>query len=495
MRKHLGRVLAAAGLLLVVLAGVALLRAATLSSRQPSPGPVAPMQTPPGAVERLAAALRIPTISTDEAAERDTAAFRAMREHLLVSFPAFHAASRMEVGTGRGVLYTWPGSDPDLAPLLLLGHLDVVPVDPAGLDGWTHPPFDGVIADGFVWGRGTLDDKASVLAIFEAAEHFATTGRTPLRTVILAFGEDEEVGGEGARAMAELLERRGVRPYLVLDEGGALVEGMLPGLAGPVALVGTGEKGYLSVELSVTGVGGHSSTPPRETAAAVVARAVSRLSDDPFPARLSGPPRETFAFTAPEMGLGPRLLFANLWLTGPLVRSAMLRSSNSAAMLRTTTAPTMLQGSPKDNVLPQRATAVVNFRIRPGENVEGTLARVARVIRDERVSLRALSPAVDPSPVTPTDGEPFLRLQGVIRDVFPDAVVAPYLVLGATDARHYARLSEHVLRFMPVRLEEDGLERIHGTDERLSVEGYETMIHFYVHLLQEMAMPERGEER
>jgi carboxypeptidase PM20D1 len=482
-----GRILAFSGVLLLALLGIVMARAATTASLQPAPSLVARGPLPDGALGRLSAALRIPTLSAGEGEQRDAAAFAEMRRFLEVSFPAFHAVAGREVVEDLGLLYSWTGSDPTLSPLLLLGHLDVVPADPGGLAGWTHPPFDGVVADGYVWGRGTLDDKGAVMAILEAVELLASRGLTPVRTLLLAFGEDEEAGGEGARSMAALLEQRGVRPYLVLDEGGAIVQDMLPGLSSPVALVGTGEKGYLSVELAAAGVGGHSSTPPRETAVAVVARAVDRLSSSPFPARLDGPARETFDFAAPEMGFGQRVVFANLWLTGPLIRRAMLGTPSTAAMLRTTTAPTMLAGSPRDNVLPQRASAVVNFRIRPGESVEGTLARVRRVVRDERVEVRPMGVAVEPSPVAPTGGEPFLRLQGVIRDVFPDVIVAPYLVLGATDARHYAGLTEHVFRFSPMRLETDGLERIHGTDERLAVESYEEMIRFYDHLLRQLA--------
>jgi carboxypeptidase PM20D1 len=483
------RLLGTSALLLLVLLLALAGRAATVPSLQPAPGPIAETAVRAGSLERLADALRIPTIAAAEADAAGAAPFLALRELLATAYPAFHAAAAREVVADRGLLFTWEGSDPGLAPLLLLGHVDVVPVDPGGLDAWTHPPFAGVVADGYVWGRGTLDDKASVMAILEAAEALAAAGHRPARTVLLALGEDEEVGGEGARAMAALLRQRGVRPFLVLDEGGVIVDGTLPGLAAPVALVGIGEKGYLSVELSVQGAGGHSSTPPPQTAVTVVARAVERLSRRPFPARLEGAARETFTFAAPEMGFGPRLLFANLWLTRPLVQRAMLASPTSAAMLRTTTAPTMLQGSPKDNVLPQRASAVVNFRIRPGESVEGTLARVRRVIDDERVTLRALPPAVEPSPLAPTDGEPFQRLHAAIRDVFPDAVVAPYLVVGATDARHYAVLTEHVFRFLPLRLEEDGLQRIHGTDERISVAAYEEMIRFYGHLLRRLDAP------
>jgi carboxypeptidase PM20D1 len=383
------------------------------------------------------------------------------------------------------VLYTWTGSDPGARPILLMAHLDVVPVEPGTEAEWSHPPFEGRVADGFVWGRGALDNKFGVMAILEAAELLLGEGHRPRRTVHLAFGHDEEVGGDlGARAIAALLAERGVELEFVLDEGGSITEGIVPGLEAPVALVGIAEKGYVSLELSTRAPGGHSSMPPRETAVGVVSRAVHRLESNPFPARLQGATREMFAFLGPEMPFAQRMAFANLWLFRPLVERQLAATPSTDAALRTTTAATMFQGSVKDNVLPIHARAVVNFRILPGETVESVRERVRRVIDDPRIEIGVLDDfGSDPSPVSSTDAPGFQQLARTIREVFPAAVVAPYLVVGATDSRHYGGLTGSVYRFMPATITARELAGMHGTDERVAVRSYLDGVRFYRQLI------------
>ena len=478
-----GLQLLAAGL--AVLLAVVVVRTVTFRSRQVRVAPVAEIEVDARAVaERLGQAVRFPTISHEDPARFDGEAFRGFHGWLIEAYPRTHAALRREVVGGYSLLYTWPGTDPALPPVLLLAHQDVVPAESP--QAWSHPPFGGVVADGYVWGRGAIDCKGPIVGIFEAVETLLAEGHRPRRTVYLAFGHDEEVGGRsGAAAMAGLLEGRGVRPEFVLDEGGAITVGVINGIDRPVAAVGIAEKGYLSLELTADAEGGHSSMPPGQTAVGIVSAGVARLEADPFPARLSGVARQTLDYLGPEMPLARRGALANLWLLGPLVERQLLAAPATAATLRTTTAATIFEAGVKDNVLPRRAKAVVNFRILPGETADSVTERVRKVIGDERVRVsRAGEFASDPSPVAGTDSTGFRVIQQTIGQVAPECVVAPVLVVGGTDSRHYARLTPSVFRFIPVRVRPEDLATIHGDNERLPVEDCGLLVRFYVRLLR-----------
>jgi carboxypeptidase PM20D1 len=368
--------------------------------------------------------------------------------------------------------------------LVLLAHQDVVPVEPGTETSWEHPPFSGAIVDGHVWGRGALDNKVNLIALLEAAEHLLAEGFRPRRTALFAFGHDEELGGpEGAAAVAALFQERGIRPALVLDEGGSVVEPMVPGVAEPLALVGIAEKGYLSAELTVEVPGGHSSAPPRETSIGVLADAIDRLEGKPLPSRLTPPARALFDAVAPELSLGPRLVLANLWLFEPVLIRLLESRAEVAALVRTTTAPTIFEAGMKDNVIPARARAVVNFRILPGESIESVLEHVRRTVADPRVKVSLLPKRREPSTTSRVHSPHYALLSRTIRKVFPGAIVAPYLILGGTDARHFHPTSEDVYRFMPFLLSERDLEGIHGTDERVSIDALSKAVRFYLQLL------------
>lgn len=471
-------------LLLLVLLAVIAARAARLPSRQLAVEPVAAPVVPDGATERFAAALRFRTISYGDRARFEPAEFDGFRAYLESAFPGTHAALGRELIGGHSLLYTWTGSDPSLAPVLLMGHYDVVPVE-AGTEGsWTRPPFAGVIDGGYVWGRGALDDKVAVLAILESVEALVNEGYVPRRTVLLSFGHDEEVSGvEGATAVARTLAERGVRPEFVLDEGGAIAAGLLPGVDAPVALVGVAEKGYLSLRLVAAGAGGHSSIPPRETAVTILARAITRLADRPLPARMEKPTRAMFETLAPEMGFGGRAALGNLWLFQPLLVRILTRSPETNAMLRTTTAPTMLAGSPKDNVLPIAATAIINFRLLPGDSSAGVLEHVRRAIDDDRVTVEIEGPVSEPPPVSAAEGPAWDAIRQTIGQTFPGILVAPFLLTGATDARHFTGLTPEVYRFGFARITKGEALRAHGTDERIAVDDYARGIGFYRQLI------------
>lgn len=459
----------------------------------PAPAPAAVAGAPVEvdaelAAARLGEAVRFQTVSYASGAPIDTAAFRGFHDFLARSFPNAHAAMRREIVSELSLLYTWPGADTTLEPVVLMGHMDVVPVPPENRADWMHDPFSGAIADGYVWGRGTLDDKTTVLAILEAVEILVSKGVVPQRTVYLTFGHDEEVGGRyGARAMVDTLVARGVKPALVLDEGGVMSSGLLPGISGTAAVVGIAEKGYLSLRLKSKAEGGHSSMPPERTAVGALGRAIASLEENPFPTSLAGPPRQMFEAMAPYLPFGQRMVLANLWITAPIVEQMSLKTSSGAAMIRTTIAPTILSAGVKDNVLPPEAMAVVNFRILPGETQESVIARVREVIADTMISVEPTDSArTDPSPVSDTRSAAYQLIANTIRTLAPgeQIPVLPYLVMGGTDAKYWGDHSDRVFRFLAVRLGEGDQARIHGVNERLAVTEYANAVGFFARLMQ-----------
>jgi carboxypeptidase PM20D1 len=329
-----------------------------------------------------------------------------------------------------------------------------------------------------------MDTKGTLLAICEAVDLLVREGFQPARTLHLVFGHDEEVGGRGARAVAERFQSQGARFEWVLDEGGVIGAGLVPDVARPVALVGVAEKGYATLSLTASAEGGHSSMPPPQTAIGILSAAVQRLEASPFPAAVRGATRHFLAAIAPEMAQPSRTVVANADLLEPLLLRALAGSPRSNATIRTTTAVTMIDGGIKENALPASARAVANFRILPGETVETVLAYVRRVVGDPRVAVEVLPGASDPSPESRVDSDAFALLARTIRELHPDVAVAPSLVLGATDARHFRALSDNVYRFGTWRVEPDDLKRPHGTNERTRVDAYLDAVRFYLRLLR-----------
>ncbi len=482
------RALQVLALLVVVLAAVVIVRGVMFTPKRVQISAAPAFSPPAGAVERLAGAIRIPTISPSDSTQRDSAAFNAMHLYLMQSFPRVSAALTHEDVGKDALLYEWKGSDPSLKPIVLMGHMDVVPIDPGAAKLWTHEPFSGDIADGFIWGRGTLDDKSTVMGLLEAIETLITQEFVPRRTIYLSFGADEEVGGaNGAAKIAELLKTRGVKPYFVLDEGGTVVDNAMPGVKPPVAVVGIAEKGYATLELSVRSEGGHSSMPPRHTAAGILAKAITKVEENPLPATIGPEMGQLFDVVGREMPFGRRVLFANRWLLDPVLKRVLAASATTDAMLRTTTAVTMLEGSPKDNVLPSLAKAFINFRIIPGETSASVMAHVKNVVDDPRVTVTPVGVSFEPSLQSPTNNAAWSGLEQTIRQIYPDAAVGPYLVLGATDSRYFRGITTNVYRFTGNRIDIEDRTRVHGTNERISEKSYLDGIRFVYQLIKNSA--------
>jgi carboxypeptidase PM20D1 len=473
------------GAAVVLLVGFTLARTARYESDRSAVERAPRIAIPEGAAERLAGSLRMRTISHADPAAFDSDAFRALHAYLQTAFPRVHAQLGREIVGTHSLLYTWRGSDLSLKPILLTGHLDVVPVEPGTEASWQEEPFGGRIAGGFIWGRGAIDNKSAIVGTLEAVEMLLGEGFRPARTVHLAYGHDEEVGGTtGAQAIAALLKGRGVGLEMVLDEGGVIGEGVLSGIPAPVALVGIAEKGFVSVELSARTAGGHSSLPPPQSTIGILSAAIARLEKTPMPARLEEPTRQLFERIAAELPFTQRAVFANLWLTRPLVMRKLQSSPATNAMVRTTTAVTVFQAGTKDNVLPSYGRAVINFRILPGDSIAGVVEHVRHAIGDTRVEVRTVGAfSAEPSAVSSSESESFHMLARTIRSIAPDAIVAPYLVVVVTDARYYTGLSRNVFRFLPLRLTARDLDRMHGTNERIAVFHYEDAIRTYRQLI------------
>lgn len=482
MKKLFGSLL----VVVVVLVAVVLFRANSVyPDRQVPPASLAelPAFDEDAAVARFAGALRFPTISYDDRSNFDPNAFEAMRAYLEMNFPLVHERAEREVIAGHSLLFRLPGSNPSLKAALFAGHIDVVPVDDITLDEWTHPPFDGTVADGTVWGRGALDDKLTVLALLEAMEFLLADGFAPERTIYFAFGHDEEVGGEeGAAAIVKHLSAQDVALEFMVDEGGVVTEGMFEGIDQPLAIIGVAEKGYVNTRLVVEDAGGHSSQPPPQTGLGILARAIVAVEDNPFPATLDHLAM-SFDYYGHYAPLGQRAAFANRWLFGPLIRSRLLDARSAAASMHTTIAATMASGSSKSNILPTRAEAVINYRIIPGETVESVRDRVKGIIDDERVAVE-IEMATDPSPVSTTTSWGYELIASTIRGTDDSILVAPYLIQGGTDAKYYYALTPNVYRFMMITATPESMRYVHGIDERVSVEDYLRAVRFYAHLLR-----------
>lgn len=483
---------------LIGIAGLVLLLVAVLVGNTLRQGsrqinvPVAPPLTvdEKGVADRLAGSLRFKTISSLDDPNLNAEEFTKFHAYLEQRFPKVHSTLKRELVGGLSLLYTWQGTDTAAKPIALMAHQDVVPVAPGTESKWQAEPFAGEVKDGFVWGRGAWDDKANLISQLEAVEMLVTSGFQPKQTVYLVFGADEEVGGKrGAVEIVKVLQQRNVKLDFVIDEGLLITDGIMPGLAKPAALIGIAEKGYMSVVMKVQATPGHSSMPPPKgsSAIAMMSAALRRLEDDQLPANIRGVAREMFETVAPEMSGFNRFALTNLWLLGPLVQGQLEKGASTNAMLRTTTALTIVNAGNKDNVLPGMAEATVNFRLLPGDTREGILQHVKTAAASDRFELFALPGSAEPSPVSPTTSDSYQLINRTLRSLFPDVVVAPGLMIAATDSRHFAPISDHIYRFSPVRAKPEDLARFHGTNERMSTSNLSELVRFYHQLLRNSA--------
>ena len=436
---------------------------------------------------RLSKMVQFVTVSNQDPSKFDAKAFDEMHAYLEQTFPLVYEKLQHEVVNGHSLLFKWQGKNAELKPILLLAHQDVVPIPPEALSDWTHPPFSGLIDETFIWGRGTLDDKASLTGILEATTFLLKENFEPERTIYLAFGHDEEVGGvEGAAKIAALLKSRNIQLEYVLDEGGVISDGLIPGVDRRVAMIGIAEKGFTSLQLKVNAAGGHSSIPPKHTAIGTLSQAIVDLEANPFPANVKYS-LKFFKTLAPYMSFSTKMVLANTWISKSLLESQLSKSATTSAMIRTTTAATMIKGGVKDNVLPPEADAIVNFRILPGDTADYVLAHVKEIINNPKIKVTPTRVGRNPSKVSPTDSDSFRQIATTIHQANgegKDLIVAPYLVMGGTDARNFEDLTPNIYRFLFNETTPDDIKRYHNTNERISIENYVKVIRFYYQLMK-----------
>jgi len=476
----------AALIVLVFLIAFMLIRTLSLHKHDESIEPVETIRVDEIKIaQHLADAIQCPTISTEESKDKDFGPWLKLHAVLKKNFPNLHKTLKLQEINQYSLLYTWVGKDPSLKPILFAAHLDVVPADQATLETWTHQPFSGDVQDGFVWGRGALDMKGQLVTLMESVEFLIKEGYSPKRTIYLAFGHDEEIYGlDGALNIARSLEQQGIQLAAVLDEGGNLVDELIPKIHLPMALVSVGEKGFLTLNISAQGNPGHSSAPPRQTAIGIVARALALLDDHPLPAHLTiiEPLLKKIGFALP---ITWQVMLANSWLFGHPLLGYLQKNVQLNAQVRTTAASTMMTAGIKDNILPAFAQAKVNFRLIPGDTVEKVIEHVRKVIGDPRVALTMEDRrGWEASHISPLDSPAYKTLELVIKQMFEDVPVAPNVFRGATDARHYESLTKCVYRFSPLVMGEKDAPRVHGIDERISIEALGRMVNFFIRLIR-----------
>ena len=458
-------------------------RACTFSSSQLDVEAIAPSPIPEGAIDRMVEAISIRTVSFENPSDFDSTQFRLFNDFLYDNYPLAFSQLKHKVFNEFSHLLKWEGQDPNLAPVVMMAHLDVVPI--ASPRKWTVHPFTEGVKDGIIYGRGTIDDKTSVMTILEATEQLLQEGHRPHRTIYFSLGHDEEIGGrQGAIPIAAHLEEAGVKAAFVIDEGMAITDGLIPGFEGSLAFIGIAEKGYTSVKLQIDMAGGHSSQPEKESAIDVLATAISKVKQNPMPLHLTEAMRGFMSEVGPLMDFKTKFFFANADIFKPLLLDQYQKASSAGnATVRTTTSPTIFEAGIKDNVIPTHAEAVINFRIIPGETSYDVMNHLTEVIDDDRVRLEIHGVRGEPSPISPIDNTAYTLINRSIKEIFPDMVTSSNLVLGGTDSRHFTAISPNIYRFAPYRITPENLSCFHGIDERIPVSEFEDAIRFYRRLI------------
>ncbi|MCT4563309.1 MAG: M20/M25/M40 family metallo-hydrolase [Maledivibacter sp.] len=435
--------------------------------------------------KKLSEAVKVKTISNSDYSKTDWNEFVRYHELLEKLFPRVHSNLDKNIVNDYSLVYHWRGKNTDRKPILITAHMDVVPIEVGTEGDWDHEPFSGDIADGYVWGRGTIDTKEHMIASLEAAERLLEEDYVPNRDIYFAFGHDEEVGGrKGAAKIVEYFIENNIEFEYLVDEGGCVTEETIKEVSKPIALIGIGEKGYANIKVSVSDDGGHGSMPPKHTALGKVAKAINNLEENQCPLKLTKPVKEFLLKIGPEMGFTNKLILSNLWLFKNIFLRIFSKTKTGNAMLRTTTAATMAEASMEPNVLPQRSFAIFNFRIRPEENGKDLLKHIKRVNKDIPIEVDVLR-LEEPSMISDSNSQGFKNIEAITKYLYKDVIVAPYLVMAGTDARKYEPVCKNIYRFTPFKIHNDEMSKIHGTNENLSIENINNCLKFFYILFRE----------
>jgi len=462
--------------LIIVFAAIILINTYRYGKKLPVLTAMSVPELPDSAIEHLQQAIRIQTISWGGNKPIDSSAFLSFKEFLRSAYPLVHSKLSLQIFGQYTYLFKWTGTDSTISPYVLMGHYDVVPVEEAALSKWTVQPFSGEIKDNNIWGRGTADDKGSVIAILEAVEKLLKENYKPARTVYISFGHNEEIGGiGGAMDVAAWFKQNKIRPALVLDEGGMITRS-IKNITRPVALLSTAEKGYISFELKVEVPGGHSSQPAKQTAIDILSEALTKLRSKQMPAKFSEPVNEMFNRLGTQLPFSQRMAFANQWLFKSLIVSQVENDPQQNAIFPTTVVPTIINAGVKDNVIPSVATGIVNSRILPGETIDGVENFMKKMISDERITIKRLYAEFYTEPaITPSNSKAFQYVESIAGKTIKDVIVVPFQLMGTTDGRYFQDNSDGVIRFIPYT----DVKGYHGIDEHISLTDLKQMIFFY----------------
>jgi carboxypeptidase PM20D1 len=442
-----------------------------------------PAPLPDSAIKHLSRAVQIPTVSFSDSSSIDTMAFKAFNTFIETSYPLIREHLSKTVINQFSYVFEWKGKNTMLKPFILMGHYDVVPVEAATLNQWTTFPFSGDVTDSCVWGRGSVDDKSGIISILEATEALLRKGFTPQRSIYLCFGHNEEISGRGARAIVQYLSEKKLRPEMVLDEGGEITETKIKDIKRPIAVIGVAEKGYASFELTVQKEGGHSSMPAKETAIDILSAALYKLRRKPTPAIITAPVREFLSRIGSSSDIFlNRMAAGNMWLLEGKVKDILSGTLEGSAMIHTTIVPTILESGIKDNVIPAKAKAIVNSRILPGQTAKSVEEYIRETVMDDRIQIKKSGNFdADPSPATDIQSAAFKRIESAVYKNIPNVIPAPYLMIGATDSRHYRRISDGVINFLPMT----DSKGYHGINERLPFRDLQRGINFMMTVIEE----------
>lgn len=481
------KVLLSISLLFIVFVSVIFYRMWNLEDLQPKTTNQTSQNLTPldSAAERLAKAISFQTIS-HHPAMMDTATFNAFHHWLFETYPNLFSKTQVDTFSTHTLVLKWSGESSE-NPILFMAHQDVVPVDLNA--NWEFPPFGDIPQGEYVYGRGTLDDKGSMMAIIEAAEALIQMGFVPSNDIYISLGQDEEIGGKnGAKIVAEYFKSNGIRFAYVLDEGGIISEGIIPGITEPIALIGTSEKGYISIDVESEFRGGHSSMPADTNAITLAAEVITRMKSNPFEFKIGGSMEGFLNYLGPYFPTLNKMAAANRWAFEGLIINAYSKSPSGAALIHTTCTPTIITAGIKDNVTPMRSLVTFNSRILPGESTESVFKHYEEVLADLPVTLSIHDNfSENPSPISTYQSEAFQHFAELVKTNYPECLVSPYMVLGATDARYMTSLSDNVYRFMPFRFSKEDLPRLHGVNERVKIHDYTRAISFYMMAMTEMS--------
>jgi carboxypeptidase PM20D1 len=438
-------------------------------------------------VHKLSKALTYKTVSNNDMSLVDLSEFTRFQTFIKSEFPTLTNNLEIETFSELAMIFHWKGSDPSLKPVCFIFHYDVVV--PGDESAWTHPPFSGHVDDTNIWGRGALDFKGPMISFLCALEEIVKTGFEPERGLYLCLGGDEEVSGEkGAKTISDILMDRGIRFECLFDEGLLIVDGMLPGVSKPIALIGLSEKGHVDFLISTLGEPGHAARPPAKTAIGKLSRAAAAIEDNPSRAKLSIVQNSFLKALVPHVPFYQKLVFANRWLFGAIIKLVFLKDKNTAALVRSTRALTVIRGGHSHNVLPELAEAIVNCRLIPGETISAAQTRLKKIIGkiDAKIVIADEGNANEALPVSSTNTRAYKTMTATIGAVFPEAAIAPFLVTDSTDSKHYEKISDSIYRFFPVTANSSEIAGIHGTDERITITGFMKSIQYYSLIIEKL---------